>query len=163
MRGLKCNPLVIAFSCRAPVGPFSDKKKRYNLKMLVTRVDPLNVSKACAIFSLSVVPHACPAHSLPSVRFRHTVSGWAPQHHSSTSGSCIDFLNLWFTDWLAEAFWDIMRSSAKHAGLYRHVQGAPIGPISILSFPKKKNPLKIRTVSRAVCRPSAVLNRVGQQ
>lgn len=135
--GVMYFPWVINFYCRASAGPFSDKKKWYNLKMLVTWVGPLNLSKVCAIFSVSVVPQPCPAHSLQSVRFRHTVSAGeivprtaaAPVAAALTSSTC-----GWLTDyWLAGAFWDIMRRSAKHAGLQRHVQGAPV---SLPSFPK---------------------------
>lgn len=88
--------------------------------MFVTWAGSLNLSKVCAIFSVSMVPWPCPAHSLHFVRFRHTI--WAgeivphavtaPVAAASTSSTCGRLTDYW----LVEAFWDVMRS-AKHAGL----------------------------------------------
>lgn len=104
--------------------------------MLVTWVGPLNLSKVCAIFSVSMVPQPCPAHSLQFVRFRHISALEIPPHTtrapvvagptSSTRGSLTDC-------WLAEAFWAIMKSSAKHC---KPAKTRPRGPCLLTRLPQ---------------------------
>lgn len=116
------------------ISAFQTRQKWCNLKTLVTWVGPLNLSRACAIFSVSTVPQPCPAHSLQFVRFRHiSASEIVPPHRRSTSGSWADILNLrltgWLTDWLG--LFGISREGLpKHAGLQRHVREAPSSPRS---------------------------------
>lgn len=141
---------VITFYWCASAGPFSDEKKWYNLKMLGTWVDPLNISKVCAIFSVSVVPHACPAHSLQFIRFRHTVSVGeiVPPHHSSTSGSCIDFLDLRLTEWLLTG-WGLLGYHEKVCQTRRLVETRPRGPC-LLNF-SDKLPQKPTSTGKVWC------------
>lgn len=144
---------VINFCCCVSSRHFPDKTKWCNLKMLVTWVGLLNLYKVCAIFSVSMVPQPCPAHSLQFVRFRHIISAREIVPHTTGAPVAAEptSSNLWLTDyWLTEAFWDIMRRSAKHAGLQRHIQEAPV---SLLSFPKlpQKPTSTERTDSLEMC------------
>lgn len=109
--------------------PHLDKTKWCNLKLLVTWVGPLNLSKVCAIFSVSMVPQPCPAHSLQFVRFRH-ISAWeivphttgAPVAAEPTSSTC-----GWLTDWLLTG-WGFLGYHEKVCQTCRLAKTRPRGP-----------------------------------
>lgn len=162
------SPWVINFYWHASARPFSDKEKWPNLKMLVTWAGPLNLSGACAIFSVSVVPQPCPAHSLQSVRLRRTVSAGEivpPRRSSSTSGSCVDFLHLRSTNWLLTD-WGLLGYHEKVCQTCRLAETRPGGPRLLALFSQVATETSFHwkhELSRDVCRPSAVLNRAWQQ
>lgn len=69
-----------------PRDTFPDKSGLCSL-LLATWAGYLNLTKACAIFSVSMIPQACPSHSLQFVRFRHIILVWEispPTTHTHT-------------------------------------------------------------------------------
>lgn len=108
---------LFIFADVVPWDTFPDKSGLCSL-LLATWAGSLNLTKACAIFSVSMIPQACPSHSLQFVRFRHIISVWeiSPPNHTHAHTHYRSTMRLlpvcrYFSGY-----------HAKRSGLRRHVQ-----------------------------------------